>query len=112
MVVVVELRRSVLSHVSGPIHSVHQENVRPAVVVVVDESHAGAHRFWEKFLTESPIVVDKTNTGLLCDFAKRNDGRGGRLSHNVLKKKKNNNRKNQQHFEKQAYADLAPPFTT
>src|SRR5256885_914046 len=69
MIVVIELRRRVLLKVAGPVHAIHEKNVRPAVVVVVNEGHTWSHGFGEKFLSESAIVVDETEPGLLRDIA-------------------------------------------
>src|SRR4029077_11352314 len=42
VIVVVELGCGVLLDVAGPLHAVHEEDGGPAVVIVIDESDAGA----------------------------------------------------------------------
>src|SRR6476661_2939154 len=59
------------SRVAGPVHPVHEEDVRPAVVVVIDESNARSERLRQIFFSKRAIVVDKVNSGLLRDVTKR-----------------------------------------
>ena len=72
MIVMIELRRRVFLLVPGPVHSVNQENVRPAVVVVIDEGHARSHRLGKIFLTERAVVVDEADSSPLRDVAELN----------------------------------------
>src|SRR5467141_1071835 len=70
MIVVIELGRRVLLNMAGPVHAVHEKNVRPAVVVVVNEGHAWSHGLRQKFLPEGSIIVNESNSGLLSDITK------------------------------------------
>jgi hypothetical protein len=54
--------------VAGPIHSVDQKNVLPAVAVVVKEGAAGTESFRKKFPTEGSAVVLELNAGRGCDI--------------------------------------------
>ena len=56
--------------------SVDEEDVLPAVVVVVDEGDAGAEGFREKFFAEGAVVVDEVDAGFLGDVGEV-DGLGG-----------------------------------
>jgi len=58
--------------VAGPVHAVHKKNVRPAVIVVINEGHTRSHGFGKKFLPEGAIVVDEVEPGLLCDIPELN----------------------------------------
>ena len=72
VIVVIELECRVLANVAGPAHAVDEENVGPAVVVVIDEGDARAHRFREIFFAEGAVVVDEMDSGLLGDVAELN----------------------------------------
>src|SRR5260221_12119854 len=76
MIVVIELGRGVFLRVTRPVHAVYQENIRPAVVVVIDERDAGAERLRQEFLPEGSIVMHEANPGLLGYIAKRHCGGG------------------------------------
>ena len=65
-VVVVELQRRGLAR-RGPIFAVDQQNVGVAVVVVVDESAAGAHGLGQPLLAGGTIVVDEVDARLPGD---------------------------------------------
>src|SRR5271157_785092 len=54
-----------------PVHSIHNEDVGPAIVVVINKGHTRTHRFRQIFLTEGGIVMDKMDASLLRDVAKR-----------------------------------------
>ncbi len=69
MIVVVQLRGGMFLNVARPVHPVDEKNVRPAVIVVIDESNARSHGFGQKFLSKCAIVVDKANAGLLRNIA-------------------------------------------
>src|SRR5467141_8337 len=72
MIVVIELGRRVLLNMAGPVHAVHEKNVRPAVVVVVNEGNTGSHGFGEEFLPERAMVVNEVDPGLLRDIPELN----------------------------------------
>src|ERR1700739_2298406 len=58
VVVVVELRRGgAVFRVGGPVLSVNQKNVRPAVVVVIDEGTTRSHGFRQPLLPERSVAV-------------------------------------------------------
>ena len=60
-IVAIEPQCVCLPLVAGPIHAVDQQNVLPAVVVVVEESAAGAECFRKKLAAVSAAVVLKLN---------------------------------------------------
>ena len=65
VIVVVERRVRFLFSVTGPVHRVDEENVGPAVVVVVDDADAAAHGLGQKLGAECAAVVFEMDTGLL-----------------------------------------------
>src|SRR6266704_981446 len=72
MIVAIELGSGVLLNVAGPVHAIDKKNVRPAIVVVVNESHTRAHGFWQEFLPEGAIVMNEVDSGGLRDVAELN----------------------------------------
>src|SRR3984885_681846 len=56
--------------VAGPVHAVDQQNVLPAVTVVVKERAARAQGLGEKFTAVSSAVVLEVNTGRFCHIDK------------------------------------------
>jgi len=68
MLVVIELGRRVFLDVAGPVHAIHKKNIRPAVIVVINEGHTRSHGFGKIFLPEGAIVVDEVDPGLLRDI--------------------------------------------
>src|ERR1700745_917789 len=54
----------------GPVFAINQQNVGPAVVVVIDEGTTGAHGFGEIFLPECAVVMDEVDAGLGGDVTK------------------------------------------
>jgi len=74
VIVVIKLGRGVLLGVAGPVHAVYEKNIRPAVIVVVNEGDAGSHSFWQEFLAERAIVVNEADSGELRDVAELNRG--------------------------------------
>ena len=75
MIVVVQLWRGMLLNVTRPVHPVDKKNVRPAVIVVVNERDARPHGLGQKFLTKRAIVVNKANAGLLRNVVKLDQSR-------------------------------------
>src|SRR5580700_7497555 len=59
-----------LACVPRPVRSVHQKNVRPPIVVVVNKRDAWPERLRQKFLSKRPVVVYKSNPSLLCHIKK------------------------------------------
>ena len=72
VVVVVERGVGLARAVAGPVHGIDEENVLPAVVVVVDEADAAAHGFRQIFLAEGAAVVLEMNSGLRGDVGEVN----------------------------------------
>ena len=61
-IVAVETQRGALSFVTGPVRSVEEQNVLPAVSVVVEKGATGAERFWEQFSAVSAGIVLKPDS--------------------------------------------------
>ncbi len=76
VIVVVELGRGMFGGLAGPVGAVDEEDVGPAVVVVVDESDTGAHGFGKIFFAEGSVVVEEADAGLLGDVAEGDGGLG------------------------------------
>ncbi len=72
MIVVIELGRRAFLDVAGPVHAVHEKNVWPAVIVVVNDGHTRSHGFGKKFLPEGAIVVDEVDSRLPRDIPELN----------------------------------------
>jgi hypothetical protein len=62
-VVAIETQRGVQLLVAGPIHSIDQKNILPAVAVVVEKGAARTHSFGQKLPTEGAAVVLELNAG-------------------------------------------------
>ena len=82
-VVAVELQGAALALVAGPIHAVDQQNVQPAVAVVIQKGAAGAHGFGQILRAESAAVVAEVDAGGGGDVGQaearsRTPGRGDR----------------------------------
>ena len=71
MIVVVELQAWSAPFLQwpGPVLAVDQQDVGPAVVVVIDESAARAHGFRQPFLSKGSVVVGEVDAGLGGDVA-------------------------------------------
>jgi hypothetical protein len=63
-----------------PIGAVYEENVLPAVVVVIEKRHAGAHRLRQKFLSVRAVVVREMNSRRSSDVFKVNRRRRRRFA--------------------------------
>ena len=63
MVVAVKAKSGAAFFVSGPVGSVDQQNVLPAVAIVVKEGAAGAERLRQELATERSAVVLKVEAG-------------------------------------------------
>ena len=61
--------------VSGPVFAVDQKNVGKSVIVVIDESAAGAHGFRKILFPERAIVVGEVDAGIVRDIVKLNSVR-------------------------------------
>src|SRR6266849_7756535 len=106
MIVVIQLRGGVLLRVSRPVAAIDEKNVRPAVVVVVDERHARPQRLRQEFLSESAVVLDEANASLLRDVAKRNRRSYGRGPAAFGQQYKSRKRRQQQHRERSLHSSL------
>ena len=62
----------------GPIHAVDEQDVLPAVVVVIEERATRSHSFREIFFPKSAIIVFKDDACLTSDVLKLN-GEGAGL---------------------------------
>src|SRR3984957_3107680 len=63
-IVVIEGREGFARLVPGPVHRINQQNILPAVIVVVEKAGAAAHGLGKIFLSERAAVVFEVNTGL------------------------------------------------
>src|SRR5580692_8327484 len=63
-IVVIERWKGLARLVPWPIHGIDQENILPAVVVVVEKANAAAHGFRKIFLSKGPAVVFEVNARL------------------------------------------------
>ena len=63
VIVVIEGQRGAMAFLAGPVFSVDQEDVLPTVVVVIEESDAGAHCFGQPFFTGGGVVVSEVDSG-------------------------------------------------
>ena len=58
-----------LLDVTRPVRAVDEQDVGPAVIVVVDEGAAGAHGFGQPLFPEGSVVVGEVDAGLGGDVA-------------------------------------------
>ena len=61
----------------GPVHAVHQQNVQPAVAIVIEEGAARAHGFGKILRAERAAVVAEVDAGGGGDIGQTEAGRGG-----------------------------------
>ena len=80
VIVVVERRMRRVIAMLGPIGAVHEKNVLPAVVVVIEKRNAGTHRLRQKFLSVSAVVVREMNSRGASDVFKVNRRRRRRFA--------------------------------
>ena len=69
-VVVIELQRGNSAAMSGPVLAVYQQNVRIAIVIVINEGTARSQGFRQVFRAKGAIVVNETDSGGLRDVSK------------------------------------------
>ena len=55
---------------SGPVLAVYQQNVRIAIVIVINEGTARSQGFRQVFRAKGAIVVNETDSGGLRDVSK------------------------------------------
>jgi hypothetical protein len=65
-IVVIEAQRAALLLVAGPIHRIDEQDVLPAVGVVIEKGAAGAERFGQELAAVGSAVVLKVHAGLCC----------------------------------------------
>ena len=53
-----------------PVCSIYDENILPAIVIIIDERHPGTHRLRKILLPERGVIVDEVDAGFLRDVAK------------------------------------------
>src|SRR6478672_7194884 len=68
LIIMVEGRSGPAGFVSRPIHGINQQDVLPAVIVIINKADAGAHGFRKIFLAESAVVVFEMYPGLCGDI--------------------------------------------
>src|SRR3954452_3676562 len=66
LIVVIEHWIGFSGQMTRPVHGINQQNVLPAVVVVVEKADAAAHGFWQVLLSERSRVVFEMDAGLCC----------------------------------------------
>jgi hypothetical protein len=71
----------------GPRPRVHEEQIRKAVIVVVEESHAAAHRFRQQFLAVGAVFVLERDAGLPRDVDERDIRRRDRRGSTANRKR-------------------------
>ncbi len=64
-------KRRSLPLVAGPVHAVDEQDVGPAVSVVVDERAAGSHRLGQQLAAKRPAVVAEPEPGRGRDIGER-----------------------------------------
>src|SRR5438445_4087675 len=69
VIVVIELQRGSTARVAGPVLTIQEEDIRPAVVVVINKGATRAHGFRQIFFPESAVVVSEVDSGLGSDVA-------------------------------------------
>ena len=79
-IVAIEAQGGTAALVAGPVGAVDQQDVEPAIAIVVEKGAAGAECFGQVFGAESPAVVLKGKAGLRGDVGEAETGvaRGGR----------------------------------
>jgi|SRR5580692_12541570 hypothetical protein len=66
-IIVVERRKRFARLVPGPVHGIHEQNVLPPVVVVIQKTNPTAHGFGEILFAERSAIVFEVNPGLRRD---------------------------------------------
>ena len=77
-VVVVEAQRGAALLVARPVRAIDQQNVLPAVAIVIEEGAAGAQSFGQEFSAEGAAVVLEMNARLSGDIGETKAGRSRR----------------------------------
>ena len=66
-----------LALVAGPIHAVDQQDIQPAVAVVIEKRATGAERFRKIFRAERSAVVPEVDAGRSGDVGEAKSRIGG-----------------------------------
>ena len=61
---------------AGPVHAVHQQNIEPAIVIVIEKSAAGSKSFGKIPGTERAVVVTEVEAGIRCNVGQLETGAG------------------------------------
>ena len=77
VIVVVKLGRGRGARMSRPVLPVDQQNVRPAVVVVINEPATGTHGLGQIFFSKGRVIVREMDSGLGSDVAEGDLSGGG-----------------------------------
>ncbi|HZS72548.1 MAG TPA: hypothetical protein VFA13_11985 [Candidatus Acidoferrum sp.] len=67
-IVAIEAQSAALALVAGPVHAVDEQNVLPAVGVVIKKGATGAECLRKKFPAECPAIVAKIDAGARGDI--------------------------------------------
>ena len=86
-VVAVELHRGALFVVPGPIHPLHQEDVLPAVAIVIEKCASRAHALGQELGAVGAAVVEKADPGLRRDVFETEAEAGFVLGRRVLRQR-------------------------
>src|SRR5713101_5721321 len=78
MIVVIERRERLAAVMFRPISGVDQQDVLPAVIVIVEEACSRPHGFGKVLLSEGAVVVFEVNASLSGYISKLNRARGPR----------------------------------
>jgi hypothetical protein len=79
-IVVIQAHGATVALVPRPVHAVDDENVLPAVVVVIEKSTTGPQRFGQILAAECAAVVTIGDAGLRRDIHQAKAGSGRRCS--------------------------------
>src|SRR5581483_9628404 len=70
------IRRLSVGHRIGELGAVGEEDIQPAVVVVIEGGHAAAHGFDQVFVRSGGILLDEIDMALRGDVSELHAGRG------------------------------------
>src|SRR5438093_9159838 len=70
VIVVIELESRLRAGVCGPVLAIDEQNVGPAIVIVIQECASRPHGLGQVFLSEGGVVVGEADSGLGGDVAK------------------------------------------
>src|SRR5262249_52710248 len=70
VVIAIQLQRGLSTGPARPVLAIDQQNVRPSVVVIINEGATRPQGFREIFFSERAVVVRKPDSSLRGDIAK------------------------------------------